>query len=413
MKKIAILIFCSISLFAMSIDEVIEEIKSSNPDIIAQKQGIEAQSSERDAKWAQRFGSITLNAEHAEYNINRTLTPLAPPILPNTVTSKVLNSVGATYSVVLFDGFAQRLDVDISTLKEQMEILKRSSTERSLIYSAKSLYLEALNLQSRLNAQKGYEASLLMLRDETKLKNSLGKSSELDLLKIEADLEGAKAQSTLLSENIKILKGEILFLMGRSAKDGEFELVPITTHTPNMQNIEQTEMDSYKIALSEEAKKQKELQNARSGYYPKIKLVGSATDTFAKDESGELYYGGVQASLNLFDFGQRESLIEKAKILHLQAATKRKKTELEITKKIDEANIKISQNRELLSSAKKEYELYLKIAETEKIKLDEGVSTMQDFLGVKSKELASHSKVIEAEHELLNAHYYLDFVTER
>jgi outer membrane protein TolC len=81
----------------------------------------------RDKNRVEQFGEINLAADYTHYNSSRTLGPLTPSIMKSGIPipeTTNLYSIGVSYSVPLFTGFAHMRQLEISSLAKEMAKVK-------------------------------------------------------------------------------------------------------------------------------------------------------------------------------------------------------------------------------------------------------------------------------------------------
>jgi outer membrane protein TolC len=158
-------------LFGMSIDESVEIALKNNPDIkkvqLNQKVGDLSLKEHR----AKNYGKVNIVASYTHYNLAKTLVPLTPASIfvdPTAVaTTKDLFSGGLVYDVALFSGFAQKSDVEISSIQKLMSESMLKLSREELIYNIRSIYINILSLKSQLSSQQEYIKALQSLQKNT------------------------------------------------------------------------------------------------------------------------------------------------------------------------------------------------------------------------------------------------------
>jgi len=412
-------------LFGMTIDESVEIALKNNPDIkkveLNQKIG-ELSIKEHSSK---NYGNVNVVASYTHYNLPRTLVPLTPASIfvdPTAVaTTKDMLSGGVSYDVALFSGFAQKSNVEISSIQKLISESRLKLSREELIYNIKSIYINILSLKSQFKAQQDYIKALQSLEKNLKMEVKLGKSSTLELLKAQAALQEAKGNEINISSNITSLKASLVSLMGVESidnfEDVDVDFVDEVKNTKEMGELERFHMSSLMIEKS-----QKTIKKANASYYPQLNLnayygqnLGPNDDTNLHEgdwHNEEVWQAGVNLKWNVFDFGSKSAISQKAEIVKLQAKLDDTKTKLEFKKLITQANSKIASAKQNYESLKVQYKLSRETQKIEQIRFDNGANDINDLLLAKAKAQLSLSQLINAKYQYKLQNYYLDYLLE-
>lgn len=408
--KVLLICLLALNLYAISLEETLEIVESQNLALKSKKIDTDIANESRDEKNAKRFGTLGIKGGYTKYDSPRALTPLAPPIAPNTPTSKDIYGATVFYSVTIFDGSGERSDVAVADIRKEVSELSLLSSTDTVLYNTKALYLNALSLQKKIDAKKEYISYLQKLHKEYEERFKVGRNSELDLIKIRSDLTREESELNIWSHNLNIIKYELATLMGRGDIEFSLEDIEIFDEEKKWEEYSLEKLLTYKLSRLEIDKKEKELKKAKSSLFPKITLEGGYTQNIGDGESGESYQGGVYFYYPIFDFGSSSSKVEGARLSLLQSKLEHQNKTLELEKELKKALIEIEKNREYLKSSQAELELASKIEEIEKIKLQEGRSTMQDYLEYLTKKESVVAKNLSAKYVLMDSFYYFDFL---
>ena len=120
----------------------------------------------------------------------------------------------------------------------------------------------------------------------------------------------------------------------------------------------------------------------------------------------------INLNWNFYDFGVSNEISEQAKIAQIQSQLNLNKTKIEIQNKINEANNLIIQNEKLLESSKSQYVLVEKTREIEKLRYDEGIISIDDYLFAISSMEKTNATKIASQYTLLKSKYYLEYLTK-
>lgn len=404
------------SLFGFTLEEVEQRAKNENSDILIQKNELKSTSFELKAKKAKRYGQVELFSSYTKYDSPRTLKPLAPPISSSVVTSEDIANYGASYSVVLFNGFKDVKDVDIATIQESLQENMLNLTYNQVIYNVRSLYIDILSLKNQKLAQEEYLTSLLKLKENITQEVKIGKKAKVELLKVKADLQNVISGINNIQSNINILKSSLNVLINH---EGDFEVKDIeNTATNTLLNrseyFEKIENLSYfKLSKLNEQKAISFYKKSKAAYFPRI----SANTQYSKiysthGDDDKIFQAGLSLNWNAFDFGMTNALVEKAKIGKIKSSIELKKKELEVKQKIIQAINQIKQSEQNYKSAKKEFLFTQETNKIEKIRYEQEAIDIYNYLYAKGQNEIVKVKEILAKYSLLKAHYYFEYILE-
>ncbi|NPA73681.1 MAG: TolC family protein [Epsilonproteobacteria bacterium] len=424
MKYFLSIFLISISLFGDSLEELVDFALQNNTLIKKQTLNRDIASLKREESKKAQYGDVALVGGVDHYNSPRTLSPLTPSVMMGGVpitTTKTIYSVGVSYSVPLFTGFAQTREIQMSEIAKKMANVKVKLTKEQLAYNVKSLYLSILAQMEMLNAQKSYTKALIELKNTISEYVKLGKRAKIDLLKAEANVESSLTSQETTKANIKTLKATLSSLVGKSVD--ELEEVIITVKKPSYdvkslfaKSASLSRVNIYDMGIK---KAQKAVQKSKSTKYPQINLNSYFGKNYGDDigpngwDNADMVQVGLKLKYTLFDFGKRDIAIQKAKLSEMEAKLDRAQVLLDVKKMIIEAVAKIEKNYYGYLSSTKEMKLSKKSEDIEKVRYENGVSTINDLLLAKSKSEFALAKTILAKYDYQKSIYYLDYVLER
>jgi outer membrane protein TolC len=408
---------------ANSLNELVDYATNNSPLIKQAKADLKLASLKQKSKQVERFGEFNLVGDITRYNIERTLAPLPPSAMKSPTpitTAKTIYSIGLNYSVPLFTGFAQTRDIEISKIAKSLSNIKVKLTKEEIAYNVKSLYLTVLSLKAILRAQNSYVNALNSLKKIVKQEVILGKKAEVDLLKIEQEIEMAKVDRELTKSNIEIAKASLSVVVGKKVgklkpikvrvKRDRYSINSLLNRVANLSKIQAED-----LAI---AKSNKVIQKANAANYPQVRLNGYIGKNYGKDiktdewDNKTLWQVGIKMQYNVVDFGKRDLNIQQAKVAKLKASIKKQQTILNVKKQLIEAvsKIKLSYQEYLGNSAT--LRLAKKAASIEEVRYKNGVSTINDLLLAKAQAQLAAAKSIKSRYDYKKSKYYLDYVLE-
>jgi len=379
---------------------------------------------------ADQFGSIDLVGGFTHYNLPRTLAPLTPAVMATdpagVATTKNMYSAGIVYAVPLFTGFAQTRQIEMDALASSLAQSKLSLTKEQLAYNVASLYLSVLAFQDMAQAQKKHVDALRKLRDTIASEVSLGKKAKVDLLKAENDLYGNISYLEVIKGNIAITKASLASLagidhLGRlhtikvSVNKLRYSIADLMHHAESLNRI--------KISKYNVKKAEKGVQKSKSTLMPQVSLnsyfgynygENDPTNPRAGDWANEQNWQvGVNAKWTVFDFGKRDATIEKAKIAKMQAESDKLQAVMDLQKSLIEAQQKIRQAYANYQGNLKQYALAKASEKIERVRYENGVSTINDLLYATSQTQLSRAKLIESKYNYQKGKFYMNYLLEK
>jgi len=378
------------------------------------------------------FGNIDLVASYTHFNLPRTLVPLTPATMKdpvsasNVATTKDMFSTGITYTIPLFTGYAQSRQIEMDQIVTQMAHSKLSLTKEQLVYNVASLYLSILALQEMFQAQNQYIMVLKKLKHTIAEEVSLGRKAKIDLLKADNDLYGNNAYLEVLRGNIAITKASLASLVGKKSIE-KIQPVKVSIKKPRYAIGKlvgkSNELNRMKIAQYNIKKANKQIEKSRSGKLPQVALNTYYGYNYGENDTSNLHSGkfknennwqiGVNARWNLFDFGKRDAVIEKAKIAQMQAIFEKEQTTLDFRKSLTEALEKMKQAYASYRGNLKQFAVSKKSEQIEHIRYMNGVSTINDLLYAKSQTHLTAAKMIESKYNYQKGKFYMNYLLER
>ncbi len=374
---------------------------------------------------ADQYGELNLIGDYNHYNIERTLAPLTPSSISSgtpITTSEDILSVGLSYSVALFTGFAQTKTVEIEGISKEMADIKVDLTKEQLIFNIRSLYLAVLSQQEVLKAQNSYIETLESLTNQIEKELQLGKKAKIDLLKAKVELKNAKTKRETLSSNIEITLASLSAMVGKNV---DTNLTPIDVEVKELNYSKETlfkeslSLSRVKIDNLNVKKADRFIAKSNSSKFPTISLNSYYGKNYGKDIKSDdiddevLWQVGLKAQYNLIDFNKRDISTQKAKVAKLQAILKKEKNELELKKLLSVAIANIARSVAEYEGNQAELELSKKTEMIELKRYENGVSTLNDLLLAKNRTQFARSKLIQSRYEYQKNRYYLEYLQEK
>ncbi len=401
MRGIALLCL-GVALYSQTLQQTIQTALRQSPTLQAKKLAIKLQEHQKAAHKAKMYGEVDLNGAFTHYNIPRTLKPLVPPITPGITVSKDISTLGVSYKVALFKGFADLAQVEVSKLATKKSQIDYKLTKEELIYNIKALYFKGLGLLKTKQALLAHKKALQALYESTKKEVELGSKAPLDLLKIKSRQLQIESQIISTQNAIKALKAHISALIGDS-----FDGFESTQEEPH--NTSATPYLIKKLQI-QTAQAKKELKKAKALYYPKVFFSADYVKNWGQDESAEVWQTSIALGYSLFDFGYKSHTYQKGKIASLIAQKNLATQKLALQAKLQEAMLQKASLESTLTSLKANLKLLQKIESIEKLKYESGRSEIDDYLLAIAQTKEAQSKLARTRYELYTKIAYINYL---
>lgn len=411
MKTIFLLFFSALTLFGLTLQEALTALKENNLDIKISQHESEISSLVQQQKKASQLGAVNLTGSITQYNEQRTLAPLAPPISNDVVTSKRLNALGVSYKVTLFNGFGLSNDIEIAQLNHFISNEKEKLTFNQMYYNTQILFSDIVWLQESKKSYENYQNILKSFQKIIQKEFEYGKKAKVDLLKIESDIQKNSAKITEIATQIDILKNSLSILIYSKIQPlDELEKIDAILFTQKEYDVQN--LPQIQIAKSLQYKSNKNYAKALSSYYPTVNFETTYSNIYAKGEKEDISTVALQLHWNIFDFTVREKNVQKAAIEKIESKLQYQKSTQEYQNKILEAQSLIKQNKDLLQSAKTQLLLAQKTTQIEKLRYLENQITINDYLLSFSNEEFLKANEIKAKNTLLKSQFYYEYLTK-
>ena len=407
---------------ALTLDEALKKAKKNSTYIKSSLKTLESLNYDIKEKERANYGRFDLQASYTHYDNERTLSVLTPSQMSSgkpIVTSQDILSVGVSYTLNLFNGFKDVKAIEIASLQKEIANNYHKLTLKEIAYNVKSLYLSILALESQQKAQTADIEALESLHSKIALKVKLGSIAKIDELKSLADLVSAKTKLSSIKTNITIAKESLATLMMQDSVDN-LEDISIAVDEMGLKSLQSYEDD---IALNDKVvlaslgvkKAQKNSALVDGSYYPKVDFsayYGQNSD-IVEFESEDMWQAGVTLKWNIYDFGRKDALAQKADIALYKTQLEKQKVQREIKKEIVEAVARVKESIESYKNAKIQLELLAQTQKIEEIRYENGASNINDLLYTKSRYSLAKSMLIGSKYSYKKALYFLEYIVQK
>lgn len=424
MKTILLMIALSLTMWSETLSGLIHYAMKHSVGVLQSQAAVQMSELDRQMSEAAIGGEFDLVGSATHYNIERTLAPVPPSAMKSKTpitTSKEIFSLGLSYKVPLFTGFAQTRQVRIDGIATQIAQLQTRLTREQIAYNIKMLYLSLLAQDGVLSAQNRYVRALAKLRDQIGQEVKAGQKAEVELIKARADLSAAQTQVQMLRSGIEMTRAALSSVVGR--KVGRLAPVHVRPARPRYsihhlvkkaRHTARIEAENLNINRAEQM-----ALKAEAGYAPQVALSAFGGKNFGQDlhtdkwDDAFVAQIGINAKFNLFDFGKRGAGIEKARIAKMRAELKKRQALLDLRKRLTEAVEKIKQSYTEYTGALQVQHLSHTSLSIERTRYQSASATLNDLLLAESKYRLAAAKTVQSKYNYAKSKAYLDFVLEK
>jgi len=369
----------------LTLDECIRKAEVNNSDLRIQKKRVD----ETRYKYYQQIGyflpQIDAAAGYTHYDkLNITQKELAG--VQKTGERPELNdyTAGLIFNQVIFSG-TKYYQLQSAKASYDAESVRFEDIKKRVLFSVKSAYFEQLRSSYMVKAQEELRESIAEQRVITELLYNSGKLTNVDLMKITAQLS---AYNDAL-ENLKNLSFTRALMLGQAI--GSDEAVYAVMEIPEVEErisvsdacLYNKFRDNAEIAAARELKAKAEFdkKTALSGALPSVSLRGSYyfedTEFFPGNPN---WYVGVAVTMPIFHGGTVYTDIKQSDARYEQAAEALKKTELGVTVKYQAARSVLSDRKNRISTSRKTLELAREVLTATKLKYRTGKVTTIELI---------------------------------
>ncbi len=414
MKKMIYLMLCFVGLTfqvnaqgekssgkTFTLEQCITVAIENNPDMQVARRRLQF----ADAGIKSAFGSYLPNADFSagysrQLNADgaKTANVMGQTIsIPGTDPNSYNMSVGIGYN--LFDGFARSGNYDKAELNKKSNAFNVKANQEYVEINILRLYVEVIKKQQVLKLQMENYTLGKAEFEAIKAKFEAGMTHEGVVASQEADLANREFSIVQAENDLNINKSNLLSFMGlppdqeaefmESSLPNNFSSADISNFQSKYSVLEtsiakaldnRADVKANKVAIDVS---KISLENARSGYYPKLNAsVGWSWSNTKLEKFGELgrSYLGLNLSVPIFDQFQTDYQIESAKFEIMQNETELFKLEQSVRSSIRTSFLNLSAARKQLEISERALSASQKNFDITKERFNIGSSNITDYL---------------------------------
>lgn len=369
---------------------------------------------------AARLPDVQVRASSTQYQKPTLVSPihafqagLTPPF-DETLVQAVVND-----RYTLFDGGARRARIDQARSQVAASAAASRGIEDLIIAQVVSSYSRVLGRSRTLDAHDRRIAALDAERDRVEQVREVGRAADLEVLRVAAALETARAERVQIAEALDTSERELARLVGASPDEtraarldalsivarqepARETLVAIATGaSPVLQDAR------HRLAAAEAA-----IGAAESARWPQLEAVGnfvgfgSAAGHFTSE-----WNAGVQVVYPVFNGGATGQRIARARAAREAAAEQVRNIELQIRGELDRALSALREAAARVASLESAVLQFTEVVRIEKLRLETGTGTQTDYLGAEADLLGARASLADLQYAEVVARVELARVT--
>ncbi len=416
--RIIITALCAIFILnianALNLDEALDLALKNNTSLkMAQNTELARKYNKYQANIS-RLGEVSAIGNITHYNLERTLTPMVPPITPPfPLADDTITNVGGSYTVPIFTGFRLSKNISIASLSHEIAKLQFFFTKRSVKFNVYSIFLKGLSLKGQLQAKIEQEKALSELYKNVDLGVKVGRYAAIDLKKVAYQYEIVKAQKQNLKSNITSLKWALNQLTGLEKNDWDFENVELKEKEyPSLDEILKSAfINREDVAIIVKKKQISRANYAKSKYAYLPDIYGNYTyvRSIVNDGSVPIWNYGLFIKWSVFDFGKKAFDMASLKQEYKSAKEAELSQNLSVRREVVDAYENMKTQITMHEAAAKALQYAKDALDVENVKYQQGVGSMYDLLFSIAQYYEAVSQERGAYYGIFIAEKYLEF----
>jgi outer membrane protein TolC len=399
----------------LTLNKAIEKALNNNIQLSSMKENLKAGKENLNFFKKQKFGDLYFNAGITSMSDNSLIRPMTKELLMSGVENMPFDDNytywNLTYSVPLYLGGKLKESEKIAKKNKEAVFSSIEQVKQEIKFNTTKLFLSIVSIEKQIKAYNNYISFLNSLKKHTVKGVETGKYPEINVLKINYQIEQANSTLTELKQADENLVNSLIVLLGENKNNYSFEYNEKFNATLNNYDISKlintalTNRNDLKTAkLSAEIKKSQIKINS-SDRKPKIFVKADLTTVNAGNIDFNDSFWSVSANISIpvFDMGKRKSKIKVAKHLYKSSLKVVDNKKLEIEKEVKNAYFGLKKAYQDIQTANAAYELQQEVARIEEIKYEGGRGDIDDLLLARANLSLSKTKVIKSQFDFLIA----------
>jgi outer membrane protein len=393
----------------LSLTGAVTRALAAYPSVAAARAVRDRASAEAAEARAARMPRVVLDASLMRFQEPMLVLPLHSipgPGQPPPRFDRTLVQAQATASWTVFD-FGQRGSrIRAASLAESAAAASLGAAEQQVMARAAAGYLRLLTARGVLEAQ---DQRLRALEAEAARMRQLfaeGKAARIHVLRVEAELERARADRTATAAQVEVAERDLAQLTGapyQAVHAGAAAAVRLADTTLASREALLAAARERSPALLESRRRAGAADAAsgavRATRLPELRLLGGYVDRGGGSGGFEAeWQAGMALSWPVWTGGARGSQIRRAEADARAAAEQLRLADLALGAELDRALAALRESRARVVSLQRALDASLEVARIERLALDVGSGTQSDYLDAEADLLRARAGLLEARH---------------
>lgn len=388
----------------ITLAEAIEISLANNPELAAQRYGVDAAGAERDIAVGARLPEIRLQGGYEFYREPRLIKPRRPGTYEVLAFTDELLFGDFVLTVPLYTGGRLRNQVITAELITQARCQQLLHSRTELVFNVSSVFYSILGQREVINSLIFSQRALEQHRKKTQELLDAQKAARVDLLRTEVRLADIEQQLLRERNVLSIQRFLLASLLGLGREnepldiEGELALMDVPATLGQALAAAFRNRQDYQSLRSRVRAQQRQVDIARGERLPELWLRGSYGDRWATDSSRHNEVGevGILLDVPLFEGGRIGARIRRERSRLGAEQEVLRKLELQIQLEVETATSNIESTRARVGVTKKAVEQAKESLRIEREKYDLGKGAIVDVLDAQSALLVSQTNYYRA-----------------
>lgn len=328
---------------------------------------------------------------------------------------------GVTYQLPVYQGGRLAASIALSALQADQAALVVSGTRWDVQANVTALYTTRQSLDQLTAAARENLGALEATERRVALMVQQGKRPNLDLLKIQDEVQAARAQTAFLAADVARMDALLLSATGREPGSVTLGVDALSDREPHLTIDDDavvrlaagaSPVQRAMLGISQAAEGTRLAQGAR---YPTLALRGTVMGNagLSLGQQFPTWEFAAVASLPVFDGGTRAAGVAGAKAAERAAASALTRTRLDREAQAVDALARFRASRDGVLTARARVASATEAARIEQVRYDQGAGTVDDLLRARARELAARSALAQAQGGRLAAAAQINALCEK
>ncbi len=404
----------------LTLEEAVTQALRSNPSVQAAADRVDqAEAAVREAKtgFGPKIAATVLGTEYEEPMVVSPIHSFSPGNFPDFDRTLIQGALNADY--ILFDGGNTRSRIEAARARSGAAGAGADLAHDALITRTVADYLTILSLRQTLASHDSRIEALNAEHSRARQLFEVGKSAEVDVLRVEAALAAAEAERVEIASRLDHAERALARRTGlplertRAVMLTPVDLAaPVAAERGQLVDAAIASNPAVRQADAQLLARQAEISLARSAYYPHLQAGAAWTDF---GDSSLSFTGEWNASLRLripiWDGGTTDARVAAARAAAAEASDSIGIAKQDVEEALDSALASRQRNEANATSLSRAVDRFEEVARVEKLRLENGAGTQTDYLRAEADLLSARAALTAARYQSILSNVEIARVT--